>query len=341
MADPAGVVIRPGGSGQESAATLARERLGGEPDPAFVGRPANRAQAAIRSIWSRCSTRSGGKGLAPTAEHAPHVLELGPAGSLTRRRDPPRHASRPMRRTYSVRPRSSVIGQSSRSPPRLPGLEPGAALKAASALVRADLLRHENPVEFTHPVVRTAVLEEMSSRRADARPSARRGDSARAGARFEQAATYLIRTIPASDPFVVTTLRRAAESSLAQGAPDASVAYLRRALDEPPAPAQRGDVLGELGIAEMTIDATSSADHLRQSLDELNEPTRRPEIVVAYANTLNLFGRHRRESADASPTNARTTRLAGLRPRRAAGALLIIACQFEPELYPIAAAPDP
>ena len=36
LADPAGVVMRPGGSGRESAAALARERLGDEPAAAFA-----------------------------------------------------------------------------------------------------------------------------------------------------------------------------------------------------------------------------------------------------------------------------------------------------------------
>ena len=67
-------------------------------------------------------------------------------------------------------------------------------------------------------------------------------------------------------------------------------------------------------------------------------PTRRPEIVIAYANTLNLEGRRRRESADLLQ---RTRERLG--PQDAAlderlTALLVIACQFEPELYPIATA---
>src|SRR3954452_20575315 len=36
LADPAGLVIRPRPLGQESAASLARERLAAEPDPAFA-----------------------------------------------------------------------------------------------------------------------------------------------------------------------------------------------------------------------------------------------------------------------------------------------------------------
>ena len=99
----------------------------------------------------------------------------------------------------------------------LAGLDPKAALTAASALVSADLLRHENPLEFTHPVVRTAVLEEMG---ADERTRAQRRAAEillERGALLEQAATYLVRTVPAGDPFVVETLRRRPERARRKG----------------------------------------------------------------------------------------------------------------------------
>ncbi len=336
LADPAGAVIHPGALGQESAATLARARLGSEPDAVFSaalqtgsgGNPLYLA-ALLDALWR--------EGTAPTAEQAPRVLELGPQavsrGVATRLARLPSDATSLLRAAAILGDRSELSLAAG-----LAGLDPGAALTAASALVGADLLRYENPVEFTHPVVRTAVLEEMT---ADHRTRAHRRAAEillERGARLEQAATYLIRTIPAGDQFVVDTLRRAAESSLAKGAPDSSVAYLRRALEEPPPLGERGDLLGDLGIAEMTIDATSSAEHLQQSLDEMQDPARRPEIVVAYANGLNLFGHRRRESADL---------LQRIRERlgpqdsdldERLAALLVIACQFEPELYPIAAA---
>src|SRR4051812_44851369 len=77
LAARAVVVTRPAVLGRESVASLARERLGAEPAPAFA--------AALE-------TGSGGnplylvalldavlqQGLAPTLENAPHVLELGP-----------------------------------------------------------------------------------------------------------------------------------------------------------------------------------------------------------------------------------------------------------------------
>ena len=336
LADPLGVVIHPGGLGQESAATLARERLGVEPDAIFsaalqTGSGGNPLflVALLDALWR--------EGTAPTAEQAPRVLELGPQavsrGVATRLARLHAHATGLLRAAAILGDRTELSLAAA-----LGGLDPKAALTAASALVSADLLRHENPLEFTHPVVRTAVLEEMS---ADERTRAHHRAAEillERGARLEQAATYLVRTIPAGDPFVIETLRRAASSSLAQGAPDASVVYLRRALEEPPALEERGDLLGELGIAEMTIDARSSADHLRQSLDEIHDPTRRPEIVIAYANTLNLEGQRRRESADLlQRTRERLGPQDSVLDERLT-ALLVIACQFEPELYPIAAA---
>ena len=77
LSDPLGVVIHPGGLGRESAATLARERLGVEPDAIFsaalqTGSGGNPLflVALLDALWR--------EGTSPTAEQAPRVLELGP-----------------------------------------------------------------------------------------------------------------------------------------------------------------------------------------------------------------------------------------------------------------------
>ena len=92
-----------------------------------------------------------------------------------------------------------------------------AAARAATALVRADLLRAEDPMEFTHPVVRTAIYQQIG---ADERSRAHRRAGElllQAGAPAEQAASHLLLTLPAGDRFVTATLCRAAERSLAEG----------------------------------------------------------------------------------------------------------------------------
>ena len=336
LADPAGVVMRPGGLGQESAATLARERLGDEPAAAFAaaletgsgGNPLYLV-ALLDAVWRQ--------GLAPTAEHAPHVLELGPRavsyGVSTRLARLPTEASDLLRA-------AAILGDRTELPlaAALAGTDPGTALTAASALVRADLLRHENPLEFTHPVVRSAVLENMS---ADERTRAHRQAAALLldrGAVPEQAATYLVRTVPSGDRFVVATLRRAAERSFAQGAPEAAVAYLRRALENHPTVMIAPRSSPSSASPRRHTDAVAAAEHLSQAIAELNDPTRRTNAVLAYAHVLNLFGRRVRESAELLQE---TSEQLGDNERELAervDALLIIACRYDAELYPIAAA---
>ena len=336
LADPSGVVMRPRGLGQESAAALARERLGDEPAAAFAaaletgsgGNPLYLV-ALIDAVWHQ--------GLAPTAEHAPDVLELGPRavsyGVSTRLGRLPAEATDLLRA-------AAILGDGTELPlvAALAEIDPGAALTAASALVRADLLRHENPVDFTHPVVRTAVLEDMS---ADERTRAHRRAAALLldrGALPEQAATYLVRTIPSGDRFVVATLRRAAERSFARGAPEAAAAYLCRALEEPPDGEDRAEVLGELGFVETHTDPLAAAEHLSQAIAGLNDPTRRMNAVLGYAHVLNLFGRRVGESAELLRETSEQLSDSNSELADRVDALLIIACRYDAQLYPIAAA---
>src|SRR5205085_9729800 len=174
------------------------------------------------------------QGLAPIADHAPHVLAVGSHAvsyGITTRLSRLSSEARDLLRAAALLGDRADLALAA----EVAGVEPEPALTAAGALVRSDLLRRENPVEFMHPVVRTAVLEDIDMpdrvrghrRAADALLSA--------GAPAAQAAAHLAQTLPRADPFVVTTLRAAAERALAQGAPEAAVAYLRRAVDEPPA----------------------------------------------------------------------------------------------------------
>ena len=169
LSDPGAVAIRPGKLGQASAARLARERLAVEPDPIFAaalqtgsgGNPLFLV-ALLDALWR--------EGISPTADQASYVIELGPQaiarGIASRLARLPDEAARLLRAAATLGDRTELSLAAV-----LADLEPKAALSAASALVRADLLRHENPLEFIHPVVRTAALENMS---ADERTNAHR-----------------------------------------------------------------------------------------------------------------------------------------------------------------------
>ncbi len=97
-----------------------------------------------------------------------------------------------------------------------------------------------DPQTATSPHVR-APGRAGSRRTRSCRPSRRIGDTAGRPACFaesaaepERIAAHLLLARPAGDPWAVRMLRDAASSAIARGAPDSAVAYLRRALEEPP-----------------------------------------------------------------------------------------------------------
>jgi DNA-binding NarL/FixJ family response regulator len=107
-----------------------------------------------------------------------------------------------------------------------------------------------------------------------------------------RAAAHLAAAPPGSDPAVVVAQRRAAQESLAQGGPDAGVAYLTRALAEgAPAPVQ-AEILVELGMAERRTDGPAAARHLRDGLARTTDPVRRGEIALELGRVLWFTDRH-------------------------------------------------
>jgi DNA-binding CsgD family transcriptional regulator/predicted negative regulator of RcsB-dependent stress response len=332
LSDPAAVTIRPGNLGEASAAALARERLGVLPDPVFAaalqtgsgGNPLFLV-ALLDAVWRG--------GIPPTADQAPHVIELGPQaisrGIATRLARLPIEATRLLRAAAILGDRADLsLGAV------LADLTPKAALSTASALTNADLLRHENPLEFIHPVVRTAALTDMTT---DERMSLHRRAAEtvlEAGAPPEQAAAHLVHTIPDRDSFVVTTLRQAARRSLAQGAPQAAASYLLRALDEPPEQAELTQVLHELGDAELHSGASDASRHLRQALDGRTDARERSQIVLSYARSLLVLGKAH-EAVDLLRDTSDAVRNEDRELHWRLEAELMLASEYTPALCPI------
>ena len=272
--------VRPRPLGKEAIAELAAAAFDAAPDAAFV---------------DACVRATGGNPLflqalldtlrreldAPDAAAAPRALETGP--ETVSRSIALRLARLPAEATALVRA-ASVLGDGAhlRLVADLASLDVEVAARTATALVSWELLRREDPVEFVHPIVRTVVYDAVS---ADERTRAHRRAGellVTSGAPAEQAAGHLVLTLPGGDPFVARVLRLAAQRSLAQGAPQAARAYLRRALDEPPAPAERAELLRALGVAELHVDAYAAAEHLEQAIELTEDPVRRAEIALEY-----------------------------------------------------------
>ena len=165
----------------------------------------------------------------------------------------------------------------------LAGLEPGPAAEIADSLTELAVLSAGRPVGFTHPVVRTAIYEEMP---ASERARLHRHAAALLGDDPERAASHLILTDPNGDEGTVAVLRAAARDAQARGAADSPMRYLRRALAEPPGPAVRGELLAELGVAGWLIGEADAADLLQEAFDLIDDPAPRAATATVLAAQL-------------------------------------------------------
>jgi DNA-binding CsgD family transcriptional regulator len=284
IADPGAAVIRPGPLERASIAVLARELHGLEPDDAF--------SAAVETVTGGNPLFIGAvldavarEGVSPTAEHVPRLLEIGAQGVS---RVVGLRLVRLPQEALALLRAASILGDGTalRQAAALAGVASSELGAAASTLVRLDLLRREDPVEFFHPVVRRAVYDTLDVVERDAAHRSAAELLLQAGASPESAAGHLLRVAPRADSLVVSTLRHAAERSLDQGAAEAAVGYLSRALVEQVDPAAQAKVLIELGVAERRTNGPAAADHLRAGLELLDDRSRRCAVALELGRAL-------------------------------------------------------
>ena len=115
----------------------------------------------------------------------------------------------------------------------LAGSQRERARELCDRLRSAEILAPGHPIDFVHPLVRTAVYCELSEEgRSDAHRRAAELISS-TGGDAREVAPHLMACAPNGDQWVVEQLRDAAREAMAGGAPDAARRYLERALDEP------------------------------------------------------------------------------------------------------------
>ena len=284
IADPEAASIRPEPLGRGSIAVLARELHGLDPDQAFCA-ALETATGGNPLFVGAVLDAVAREGTGPTADHTARLLEIGGQGVA---RIVGLRLARLRPAALALLRAASVLGDGVelRHAAALAGVGAGELGPAAAALVRLDLLRREDPLEFFHPVVRRAVYETLDVVERGAAHRSAAELLLQAGAQPESAAVHLLRVAPQADPFVVSTLRQAAERSLAQGAADAAVAYLARALAEQLDPPSRAEVLVELGLGERRTNGPAAVDHLRAGLELLTNPGRRGEVALELGRAL-------------------------------------------------------
>ena len=165
-------------------------------------------------------------------------------------------------------------------------LEPDRAEQLADRLRRAGILAPGRVLEFVHPLIRTSIY--------DAIPIGERGAAHAAAAKLLAAehadpgavATHLLHAPRHGDPDAVDRLQAAAATSLARGAADTAVVYLRRALEEPPTPEKRPMVLFALGAAEATANDPAAAATLDQARRIATDPMLKRVVTLSMGGVL-------------------------------------------------------
>ena len=102
--------------------------------------------------------------------------------------------------------------------------------------------------------------------------------------------SHLLAAPAAGDDSVVDHLMAAGRTAVRRGAPDAAIAYLRRALDEPPGPAARVAVLRALGNAEAAAGDRDAILHLRDAHARSRDPRERLAIALDLAHASLALG---------------------------------------------------
>ena len=170
-------------------------------------------------------------------------------------------------------------------------LDVQAAAAAADDLARADVLRPEQALAFTHPLVREAVHAETPAHQRGLLHAAAARILHEGGASIEHVGAQLLRTAPAGEAWAADRLAAAGQAALAAGDLESAVAFLRRAADEPPAREARARVLHLLGGAEVRAGDDAGYGHLDAAAELAGDQQLLAAIRFDQARGLLLAGR--------------------------------------------------
>lgn len=281
--------LRPAPLGEGAVSRVLEAGLGQQPHDAFTAACHDATGGVPFLVWELVAAL-GADGVAPIAENADGVKEMGPStvahATLLRLGRLPESAT-------SLAQAVAILGGNARldRAARLAGIADHEALRLVDALVTAQIMRSGQPLEFVHPIVRAAIYEELPPGRRSAAHSRAAALLAEEGADIDVVAAQLLSTAPAGDSRVVEQLRAAAASALDRGAPEGAVAYLRRALEEGLAGREvRSALLYELGVAEKLLRDPATSAHLQQAMVLEDDPVERARIAFTLSELLGLAG---------------------------------------------------
>jgi DNA-binding CsgD family transcriptional regulator/exonuclease VII small subunit len=285
---PHAVRLRPGYLGEASVAELIRSTLGHDPDPAFTAACVEATGGnplLVRELLHALAL----DGAAPEREQARLVTDLAPrAVSQT-----------VLRRLWRLPGDAAAVAQAVAVlgdgvdlslVAAVAELDEEAVAAAAVALARAEILRPQPPLAFVHPLVRDAVYHALPPGERELRHGRAAQLLLKAQAPVERVAAQLVPAPRRGEEWVIDVLQQAASVASAKGAAEGAVAYLSRAVEEPPPPERRTRLLLALGLAETLTSAPAAADHLREAWEALGEPRERAQVAALLVRTLAFTG---------------------------------------------------
>jgi DNA-binding CsgD family transcriptional regulator len=276
--------IHPDPLTEKGVARLILDALGVPPAPEFVA-ACHEATGGTPFLMRELLADLAAQGVVPDAGSVRRVGVLGPTsvGRATVQRlarlSPP---------AATLAKAVAVLGGGAPVPraARLAGLDTQEAPEHVDSLVDAFILRPQQELDFVHPIVRTAVYREM--------PRAERSELhwraaqllADEGADPDASAAHLLLTEPADTVAVAERLRTAAAAAMARGAPEAGVAYLRRALQDALDRDLRSLVLEELAMAEKATRDPAAIANFEEARRLCDDPSRRARMAYELAELL-------------------------------------------------------
>ena len=290
LATEAGVTaLRPAALSAAACAELVRGALGSDPSPAFqeACRETTRGNPLLLNGLLASLVAEGFQG---TDADVPHLRRLTPdsvSRSVLLRLGRMPAAALAAARAVAVLGTAATTARAA----RLADLDLDTCADAIGALMAEQLIEGERELRFVHPLVRSAVYQDLASplRQRWHLRVARMLDAE--GAALEEVTVHLLATGTGSDRWVVGKLRATAADARRRGAPDVAISCLERALAEPPPPAVRAEVLFELGQLEAMQEPAAAASHLAEALTATPGWPRRGEIALALSEALALGGR--------------------------------------------------
>jgi DNA-binding CsgD family transcriptional regulator/tetratricopeptide (TPR) repeat protein len=288
-AEPGASTVRPAPLSTDGCARLTAAALSQPPSPAFASACQELTGGNPLLLRGLLATLSA-EGAAGTDSDVPHLRRLTPESVsrhvLLRLGRLPDYVLAAARAT-AVLGNAATIARVG----RLAGLADGDCAEGVAALMAEQFIEGERALRFVHPVVRSAVYEDLAP------PVRQRWHKNAAvllrdaGAPAPEVTVHLLAATAEGDQWVTGQLRKAAQDARAQGAPEVAAQCLERALAEPPPAGARAELLYELGTA-LTFHAPAvAAERLAEARALAGGWPLRGEIAVALGEALALCGR--------------------------------------------------